>query len=400
VVVFLQSLLFFAVSVDGKNIGSGKVYTTYMWHLDQPIYWPARRDLDNSSKTPTWQRAWDSINDAPLQGGHPQTDVAGVFSKDDRVAIYQTRATDALKSILDLPNAGAQMSYPGSLIDNVNSLAAVSKYGYSPNWQTNYAQFTATAKTSGGFPRLDLVQFPYHHPLGPLHSRNMYEKQLLTQQVIYKKTWGNIPFSKGLFPAEMTFSERMIPALLNAGVEWVIVANNHISRAIQNYQFNPSGDNNEPPNKADQVNPPQNNWFVKRVDRGCAPNNAVPFSYRPHYAHYIDPDSNQEYRVDTTTKTNLTDRSNSLRNPGQYRLRDPGPWKSIPLTRRTFPANDPSGQYKFSVNPLVIADEYWVHLEGFKNSLIDYYVSAKDNKGNVASTDIFHVWVGDNSNLS
>ena len=39
--------------------------------------------------------------------------------------------------------------------------------------------------------------------------------------------------SLGLFPAEMVFTERVIPALVDAGIEWVIVANTHISRACK-----------------------------------------------------------------------------------------------------------------------------------------------------------------------
>jgi hypothetical protein len=69
-------------------------------------------------------------------------------------------------------------------------------------------------------------------------------------QVIYGKTWGAgaSDYSKGFFPAEMAFSERAIPALVAAGIEWVIVPNNHISRACQDYPYSPSGDNNDPPN--------------------------------------------------------------------------------------------------------------------------------------------------------
>ncbi len=52
---------------------------------------------------------------------------------------------------------------------------------------------------------------------------------------------------------QMAFSERIIPILVQQNIEWVIVADNHISRACQNYQYSPSGDNNNPPNPADQI---------------------------------------------------------------------------------------------------------------------------------------------------
>lgn len=33
------------------------------------------------------------------------------------------------------------------------------------------------------------------------------------------------------------------------------------------------------------------------MDRGCTPNNAVPYSYKPHWAQYTDPDDNQTYSI-------------------------------------------------------------------------------------------------------
>ena len=41
------------------------------------------------------------------------------------------------------------------------------------------------------------------------------------------------PIHPGFFPAEMVFTERAIPTLVAAGIEWVIVANNHISRSCK-----------------------------------------------------------------------------------------------------------------------------------------------------------------------
>ena len=73
--------------------------------------------------------------------------------------------------------------------------------------------------------------------------------------MVYNKTWGPGAgdYSRGFVPAEMAFSERDIPTLVAQGIEWVIVPNNHISRACVDYPFSPSGDNNDPPNPADQV---------------------------------------------------------------------------------------------------------------------------------------------------
>jgi hypothetical protein len=95
----------------------------------------------------------------------------------------------------------------------------------------------------------------------------------------------------------MAFSERLIPNLVKAGYEWVIVSNSHISRACENYPYSIHGDNNTPPNKSDQVNPSQDNWFEMSISRGCTPNNAYPYSFRPHYAKYVDPETGNEDKI-------------------------------------------------------------------------------------------------------
>ena len=257
---------------------------TYMWHLQQPIYWPATSHYNDAQ----YQFAWESIQFKSQQGGHPQNDVGSIFSVDDRIAIYQYRAADSISTV-SAPKFGAQMSYPGDLIENVGSLGAQNAYGYSPSWNTRYTNFRKNT-TPNGFSKLDLVGFPYHHTLSPLvHSRAFY-KDIMIQQIGSQSAFGP-GLSKGFFPAEMAFSESIIPNLVAAGYEWVIVPNTHLSRAVSNYQWTKYGDNNTPPNPSDQYNPAQQNWLKITISRGVTTNNAYPFSYTPHYAQYIDPNT-------------------------------------------------------------------------------------------------------------
>lgn len=74
-----------------------------------------------------------------------------------------------------------------------------------------------------------------------------------------------------------------------------------------------------------------------------------------------------------------------------------GPWISIPMTRRVLPTGDPTGDpsINFFVLPTHMADYYWAKVTGFRNVLLDYYVEATDNRGNVYKSDIQHVWVAD-----
>ena len=234
---------------------STQVTVTYMWHLQQPIYWPATSHYNDAQ----YQFAWESIQYKSQQGGHPQNDVGDIFNVDDRKAIYQYRAADSISTVStsSAPKFGAQMSYPGDLIENVQSLGNQNAYGYSPSWNQRYTEFR-NQKTPAGFSKLDLVGFPYHHHLAPLVHTRAFLKDIQIQQVGIQKAFGP-GLSKGFFPAEMAFSESIIPSLVEAGYEWVIVPNTHISRACNNYKWSKYGDNNTPPNPADQINPDQDN---------------------------------------------------------------------------------------------------------------------------------------------
>jgi len=125
------------------------VHTTYLWHMHQPIYWP------DQSMTALWryETAYETIT-----FGHSQNNVFDIFNKDDRVADYQWYPKDAISSILDLPDAGAQVSFAGALIENINSLSSNGWNGgrYAPNWQNNFT--TAMGwQTSAGKRRLEPV---------------------------------------------------------------------------------------------------------------------------------------------------------------------------------------------------------------------------------------------------
>lgn len=71
--------------------GTGSVTFAYLWHMQQPIYWPAYSVPGSTAPNPTYQRAWQSIQLQQQQGGHPDSDLRGIFGSDDRVADYQYR---------------------------------------------------------------------------------------------------------------------------------------------------------------------------------------------------------------------------------------------------------------------------------------------------------------------
>ena len=268
---------------------SAQIYTTYHWHMQQPIYWPEISTLDIR----TYQKAYESM---AAGGAHPENDLSEIFGKDDRVAAYQYRVRDAIASIRQ-SNGGAQISYSGCLVENVQSLADAGSLGYCTNWQSANQQ-ARNWLTSGGHPRLDIVIFTYHHALGPLIDEAALRKEIQIYKQLYPNIWGS-DTSVGFFPAELSFSERMIQVLVEEDIEWVFVPNNHVSRACENFPLSlgTGGEMCDPPNPADRINPSQFNWFSKTTQRGCTPTNAYPFAYQPHKAKYVDPETGREYKI-------------------------------------------------------------------------------------------------------
>ena len=262
-----------------------QVHVTWLWHLEQPIYWPAP-----DSTGQRYQRVWESMQ-AKAQGAqHPQNDLDEIFGKADRVDAYQGRLRATVNALRGYPEAGAQVSYSGGLALNIDSLAAHGALGYGAGWNQAIKEAQSWT-TSQGTPRLDVVVFPFHHALLPLIDDRVVRMELATYKALYGRFWNADRLSKGLFPSEMAFSERLVPAIADAGLDWVVVSNSHISRACADYPFvhGSGGDNIPPPNRADQLNPAQGQYNRISIDRGVSPANAYPYAYRPHRARYVDP---------------------------------------------------------------------------------------------------------------
>ena len=155
------------------SIFSQKVHTSYLWHMDQPIYWP-----EKSKDKPDSRQFAEESQRLKMSGGnmyvgsavaHPTNDLQSIFSLDDRIQAYQNSPRNAVNSIKDIANAGGQLSISAGLMENINSLGLKNQWGYGSGWMNNYKEANGW-KTSGGFPRLDIVCFTYDHALSPLVS--------------------------------------------------------------------------------------------------------------------------------------------------------------------------------------------------------------------------------------
>ncbi|MBN8596169.1 MAG: hypothetical protein J0L78_00695 [Planctomycetes bacterium] len=269
-----------------------KVQFTYLWHLEQPIYWPDRQ--------PTGFDRYERVNESRLHkaGGatHPENNLDEIFGADDRKAVYQFRTRDSVNLIRWASKAGAQISYSGGLIENIQSLGGANQLGYSAGWMNPIREARAWT-TSGGKPRLDVVIFPFHHALMPLVDENTMRKQVQAYKRIYPDAWGSsVPISRGFFPSEMAFSTRMIGVLASEGITWSVVSAEKIARAQPDFPivFGSGGINCDPPNKADQINPLNstvgNGWYRQSISRGCSPVESI-FSLIPRRAQHIDPNT-------------------------------------------------------------------------------------------------------------
>ncbi|MBI5168105.1 MAG: hypothetical protein HZA61_01315 [Candidatus Eisenbacteria bacterium] len=256
------------------------IHTTYLWHMHQPIYWPERSTWNGTA----YEYAYETMS-----LGHSQNDLGTIFGSDDRVHDYQDYPKSALSSVLDLPDAGAQVSFAGSLIQNLNSLGAANWNGkYGASWWQSYRDAMAWS-TSGGRRRLDPVIVGMHHAINPLCDETVFRRELQAQKALMTGTWGSPTLSQGFFPAEMCFSERLIPTLVAEGVQWSIVPDVHIARACADYPFDARQDNCDPPNKADQVNPAQGWYYAQSISRGVTTKVPAPYGLRPHRAQYVNP---------------------------------------------------------------------------------------------------------------
>ncbi len=285
-------LLLFAATATAQNTG---IHTSWLWHLHQPIYWPEKR-----AGSEHYENAWDTIRLQDAGRAHPLEQVRGqVFDVDDRRAAYQGRPRDALAGLGQFRNSGAQVNYSGALMENVQSLGAAGQIGYAASWYQPNREAKAWT-TTGGKPRMDLTNFTYHHALAPLLSDATLEMELRIHQRQMQLLWGD-PISRGYFPTETAFSERIIPILKKVGIEWAIIANNHLARACVDFPLviGSGGENCDLPNKADQLNPAQGagNYQRLTIDRGCSPSAAMPHSFQVHQARYVDPATGAESKI-------------------------------------------------------------------------------------------------------
>ncbi|MGA9116820.1 MAG: hypothetical protein WB626_08600 [Bacteroidota bacterium] len=242
------------------------IYIAFLWHMHQPIYWPYESLIQTD------------------QNGRYSYSVVDIHNQ--RWGPYTSWPRTAVQSGINagLPHFGAQVSFSGSLIENLNALEAAGN-GNFQNWKSHW-NAVRTQNTTLGNPRMDMVAFGYHHPLMGLIEYQDIRRQIQAHRQIMAASFAGIP-SRGIFPPENAFSPRMIPALADEGIEWVLVDNIHFDRAAAGYPFSTSGNLYEP-NKADIRNPDPGDW-VQLNGLWAPTRNSARWGRQPHRVEYIDP---------------------------------------------------------------------------------------------------------------
>ena len=253
------------------------IYVSFLWHLHQPVYFPD-----------------EALTDTARRGAY-SFDLAEVHRA--REGPYRTWPVDAVQAAMQLPHAGAQVSFSGSLIENLDALE---REGWSfGGWKDRWRE-SSWWRTARGNPRLDLVGFAHHHALLPLLDEEVARRQIGGHRGIHQAAWNGggaprRPYSRGFFPPENAFAEHTIPALVAEGLEWVVVDNIHLQRACRGYPWSPGG-NLIPPNPAEQQNPDPGDWT--QLNGVWAPTRvSAGWSNRPHRARWVDPATGRESRI-------------------------------------------------------------------------------------------------------
>jgi hypothetical protein len=257
-----------------KNKTNPPIYIAFLWHMHQPIYWP-----------------YESIIQTEQNNRYP---FSVVDIHNQRNGPYTSWPKDAVQTGINanLPHFGAQVSFSGSLIENLNNLEQAGNQNFQ-NWKSHW-NYIKNQTTSLGNPRLDLVGFGYFHPLMPLLDYNDIRRQIQKHKQIFSQNFPGI-YSKGIFPPENAFSIRIIPALVDEGLKWVLVDNIHFDRACDGYPYSTTGNLVEP-NKADVRNPNPNDW-VQLNGLWAPTQNSARWGRQPHYVEYVNPSTGEKKRI-------------------------------------------------------------------------------------------------------
>ncbi len=232
----------------------------------------------------------------------PHDDLVSYYSPDAKTGAYQWWPQQVANEVRNWSGANGQIhvTMSGAVVNNVDSLERLQNVpGYTnSNWGASWRTAYGGLPTTNGYRSLDLIHFTGHHSMGPLVGPDYFLKDLIYQNATLAQPYflgGNFRSSRGFFPTELGFSERLIPTLAKLGVQWTVIGNNHFSRTLKDYPYatyDANGDTlTSPPNRADLRNTSTTGSWVAA---GMAHEqqvvvNKFPFASTPHWVRHVDP---------------------------------------------------------------------------------------------------------------
>ncbi|NPC68979.1 alpha-amylase [Corallococcus exiguus] len=319
----LALLAVFAVILLHAQQAQAQIAAAHVYHNHMPNFW-AYYDLTQYNATPVGgpiRYAYDGqviqIKQSPpanytyfLPSGAPMPhdDLVTYYSHHAKVGAYQYWPPDVAADMKANASTGqVHVTMSGAVVNNVNDLVTrrnVSGYD-NANWGATWRDRYANLRTPAGNRSLDLIHFTGHHSMGPLVGPDYFLKDLIYQSATLSQSYflgSGFTASKGFFPTELGFSERLIPTLAKLGVKWSVIGDNHFSRTLKDYPFlnDPGSDTLvSPPNRADLQN---TSTVGAWVSEGMAHEqqvirNKYPFASTPHWVRYVDPATGAESRV-------------------------------------------------------------------------------------------------------
>jgi chitodextrinase len=239
----------------------------------------------------------------PALGGTimPHDDLVAYYSHDAKTGAYQYWPQQVAGELRNFSAAKGQIhvTMSGAVVNNVHSLQNLQNIpGYTnPNWGASWRSAYTGLPTAGGHRSLDLIHFTGHHTMGPLVGPDYFLKDLIYQSATLAQPYflgGDFRSSRGFFPTELGFSDRLIPTLAKLGVQWSVIGNNHFSRTLKDYPYaayDANGDTlTSPPNRADLRNTSNTGSWVaaQMAHEQQVVVNKYPFASTPHWVRYVD----------------------------------------------------------------------------------------------------------------
>ncbi|MCX5787685.1 MAG: hypothetical protein NTX64_04120 [Elusimicrobia bacterium] len=249
--------------------GSGEVYVGRTWHLHYP-----------------W-RDWSHVS--------------GDMASDDKVkATNGEHPVESLREILNRTGwraddpAGYSVSFTAALMEIARKL-------FGDGWMQRWRE-AISWRTANGSPRMEMLLTGFHFlygllPWGPAADA-LVRWNVGYHQTLMREFWGPpAPGQMKIFrPPEVGFSPELVPALVKAGVQVVVVDSHHISRSLKGYDASGTA-NITPPNPADQRNTASPMDYQTSGQDGHDTKDVLPAAYLPHWLRYTDPADGKEYKI-------------------------------------------------------------------------------------------------------